>query len=416
MSGRRVVTLAALFMLAIGAAGGAMLWFKGRPSPPPPSTVAEITVKLPPPEPAAPVPAPAPVAALPTPPEPAAPRSDASRSVDTPSPPPVPQAPMTAPQRPAPKPPVPAAGAPATPAPATPAPATPAPASTGPAVPAAPAPPPIAETKIAEVKLALFDPALAEKSKDGTLPMVGRDGRQPWQVYARPFDLTDKRPRVAIVVTNMGLSAAATDHAINALPGAVTLAFAPFAEGLKDGLARARGKGHEVLLNAPMEPEGYPRSDPGPKALLTSLSEAENLENLTWILTRGEAYVGIANLTGGRFAQSPEHLKPVLAMLRQRGLLYVDRWAGNEAPSGTIAKEIELPFAGVQLVVDQDPTKNGIDGRLAELERIARRDGRAVGLALPYPLSLERISLWINELDQRGAILAPVSAVVSAAK
>jgi len=406
MSGRRVVTLAALFMLAIGAAGGAVLWFKGRPSPPPPpSTVAEITVKLPPPEPAAAPPAavPAPAAALPTPPEPAAPLSGDAKAVDTPPPPPVPQAPVSVPQRPVPKPPGPVAGAPATPAPATPAPAI-------------PAPPPVAETKIAEVKLALFDPALAEKSKDGTLPMIGRDGRQPWQVYARPFDLNDKRPRVAIVVTNMGLSAAATDHAINALPGAVTLAFAPFAEGLKDGLARARGKGHEVLLNTPMEPEGYPRSDPGPKALLTSLSEAENIENLTWILTRGEAYVGIANLTGGRFAQSPDHLKPVLAMLRQRGLLYVDRWAGVETPSGKIAKEMELPFTGVQMVVDHEPTKNGIDGRLAELERIARRDGRAVGLALPYPLSLERIALWINELDQRGAILAPVSAVVSAAK
>jgi polysaccharide deacetylase 2 family uncharacterized protein YibQ len=410
MSGRRLVTLAALFMLAIGGAGGAVLWFKGRPaSPPPPGTVAEITVKLPPPEPAAPVPAtpaPGPAATPPAPPEPAAPPSGAPRTVDTPPPPPLPQAPMSVPQRPVPKPPGPVAAAPAVPAPTTPA----------PAVPAVPAPPPVAETKIAEMKLALFDPALAERSKDGTLPMVGRDGRQPWQVYARPFDLTDKRPRVAIVVTNMGLSAAATDHAINALPGAVTLAFAPFAEGLKDGLARARGKGHEVLLNAPMEPESYPRSDPGPKALLTSLSEAENLENLTWILTRGEAYVGIANLTGGRFAQSPDHLKPVLAMLRQRGLLYVDRWAGVETPSGKIAKEMELPFTGVQMVVDQEPTKNGIDGRLAELERIARRDGRAVGLALPYPLSLERIALWINELDQRGAILAPVSAVVSAAK
>lgn len=410
MSGRRLVTLAALFMLAVGAAGGAVLWFKGRPAPPPPPVaVAEVTVKLPPPEPA-PAPAPAPPAPPPVsapaaPPEPSPPPAGAPKTVDTPPPPPVPQGAATGVPRPSPKPAAPAAGS-----------SSPSGSGTAPGAPATPAPPPVAETKIAEVKLALFDPALAEKAKDGYLPQIGRDGRQPWQVYARPFDLTDKRPRVAIVITNMGLSAASTDQAINALPGAVTLAFAPFAEGLKDSIARARAKGHEVLLNTPMEPESYPRSDPGPKALLTSLSEAENLENLTWILTRGEAYVGIANLTGGRFAQSPEHLKPVLAMLRQRGLLYVDRWAGVETPSGKIAKEMELPFTGVQMVVDQEPTKNGIDGRLAELERIARRDGRAVGLALPYPLSLERIALWIGELDQRGAILAPVSATVSAAK
>ncbi len=394
MSGRRLVTLAALFMLSVGAAGGAFLWFKGQPSPPAPSTVAEITVKLPPPE---PTPDPAPPAAV-VPPPPVPEPAPPPKAVDTPPPPPVPTAPTAGTPRPAPKP------------------SAPPVAAAPPVAPPVPAPPPVAGAKVAEIKLATVDPALSEKAKDGFLPIVGPDGRQPWQVYARPFDLTDKRPRVAIVVTNMGLSAAATDHAINALPGPVTLAFAPFADGLKDALARARGKGHEVLLNAPMEPESYPRSDPGPKALLTSLSEAENLDNLTWILTRGEAYVGIANLTGGRFAQAPEQLKPVLAALKQRGLLYVDRWAGNQTPSGTIAKEIELPFAGVQLVVDQEPTKGGIDGRLAELERIARRDGRAVGLALPYPLTLERIAIWAGELDQRGAILAPVSAVVSAAK
>ena len=35
-------------------------------------------------------------------------------------------------------------------------------------------------------------------------------GGMPWQVYARPFDAADKRPRVAVVVTGLGLDAAAS--------------------------------------------------------------------------------------------------------------------------------------------------------------------------------------------------------------
>jgi hypothetical protein len=377
-------------MLAFGAAGGAFLWFKGRPAPPKDSWrgAAQVTVKLPPP---VAEPAPAPPAPPPSAPVPPA-------AVDAPPPPPLP-----VPTRPVP------------PRPALP-PAPQAPAAQPPAA-VSPPPPPVAAAKLGEGQLALPDPALAERAKDGVLPMIGRDGRQPWQVYARPFDPNDKRPRVALAVANMGLSAAATDQAINGMPGGVTLVFAPFADGLKDTVARARGKGHEVLLSVPMEPEGYPRSDPGPQTLLASLSEVENQDRLAWALTRAEGYVGIANLTGSRFAASPRHLEPVLKTLRQRGLLFLDRWANSpQAPALQLAKDLGLPVAGVQMVVDQEPARSAIDGRLAELERIARRDGRAVGLALPYPLSLERIAVWASGLEARGVALAPVSAVVSAAK
>ncbi|MCC7045335.1 MAG: divergent polysaccharide deacetylase family protein [Alphaproteobacteria bacterium] len=408
MSGRRVVALAALFMLGVGVAAGAFLWLKGHPSAPkePWRGVAQVTVKLPPPvvEPPPPpltpalTPAPAPT---PTP----APPPLASPAVEAPAPPPVPA-------RPAPAKPAAPAAAPPTPPQAVAPPAVLPPAAAPGHAPAAPA----VAAKLGDNQLALFDPALSERVKDGALPTIGRDGRQPWQVYARPFDLADKRPRVALVITSMGLSAAATDQAIDDLPAGVTLAFAPFADGVKAAMARARAKGHEVLLSVPMEPEGYPRSDPGPNTLLTSLSEGENLDRLTWALTRAEAYVGVANLTGGKFAASPKHMDPVVKMLRQRGLLFVDRWStGPQSPVIEAAKTVGLPVSGVQMLVDQEPSRAAIDGRLSELERIARRDGRALGLALPYPLSLERVAVWATSLEARGAALAPVSAVVAAA-
>ena len=82
--------------------------------------------------------------------------------------------------------------------------------------------------------------ALIEQSDQGPLPRVGEDGRQPWQVYARPFDQNDARPRIAVIVTGLGLSAAATEAAIKLLPGAVTLAFDPYAPGLEAWIVMAR--------------------------------------------------------------------------------------------------------------------------------------------------------------------------------
>ena len=66
----------------------------------------------------------------------------------------------------------------------------------------------------------------------------------------------------------------------------------------------------------------------------------------------------------------------------------------------------------VDLVVDRPAT--GIEGKLAELERIARRKGSALGVALtPLPVTVQRIATWASELADHGLVLAPVSALVT---
>ena len=405
-------------MLVVGAAAGALLWLGARGSADKAAWrgVASVTVKLPPSEPEAPPPMPPPVTVLapPTPvipPPSATPPAAPTPRVATPPPPPLPSAPTPKPASPPARPPASQASAPPTTAPPTTAPPTTAPPTTAPGAPA-----PSFPARGGEPKLAALDPALAERAKDGVLPVIARDGRQPWQFYARPFDKADKRPRIAVVLTNMGLSASATEQAIRNLPGSVTLAFAPFAERLGDWVNLARASGHEVLINVPMEPEGYPRNDPGPKTLLTSLSEAENQDRLDWVLTRAGGYVGVANLSGSRFAASAKDLQPVLKALRQRGLMFLERAGNRQTAAGELARELGLPFAAAQTLIDADPSRQGIDGKLGELERAAKRDGMAVGLALPYPVTQERLSVWAAGLESRGLVLAPVSSVAVAAK
>ena len=78
------------------------------------------------------------------------------------------------------------------------------------------------------------DPQLVEKTDIGPLPIIGKDGRQPWRVYSRPFNALEKRPRVAIVMVGLGVSFNATESAVADLPGEVTLSFEPFSEKLDE--------------------------------------------------------------------------------------------------------------------------------------------------------------------------------------
>ena len=49
------------------------------------------------------------------------------------------------------------------------------------------------------------DPALLEENDVGMLPRISDDGRRPWRVYSRPYNELDTRPRVAVVLTDLGL-------------------------------------------------------------------------------------------------------------------------------------------------------------------------------------------------------------------
>lgn len=236
---------------------------------------------------------------------------------------------------------------------------------------------------------------------------------EPWRRYSQPFNTEDKRPRIAVVLTGLGLSESATRAAIEQLPAAVTLSFSPYARGLEQWIALARARGHEVMLDLPMEPSTFPNDDPGPQALLTSLAPRDNLDRLDWVLSRGSAYVGVAGSMGSRFTATEEAVEPVLRDVKQRGLLFLDRRTTEDSLVAALAADIGLPYAVNDRTIDErQASRVAIDARLAQIERVALTEGSAVAMAQPYPVSIERLAEWAADLPARGFAVAPITALV----
>jgi polysaccharide deacetylase 2 family uncharacterized protein YibQ len=242
---------------------------------------------------------------------------------------------------------------------------------------------------------------------------AGRSGQPAWVANSRTFDANDRRMRIAVVLTDMGISAAAAAVAIRHLPPEVTFAFNPYANGLTQIVRQARADGHEVLLNLPMEPNGYPTIDPGPQTLLTRLSAKENVERLDIILAKATGYVGVNEHLGTRFALSAEAMKPVLEALNERGLMYLDSRDSPRSVGAALATELRLPRAINDRFLDIEPSRDAIDARLAEIEQIARESGSAVAIGHPIPVTFERLTMWIPTLQGKGFVLAPITAVVN---
>jgi polysaccharide deacetylase 2 family uncharacterized protein YibQ len=256
------------------------------------------------------------------------------------------------------------------------------------------------------------DPDLVETSSAGSLPKVSPDGRKPWQVYARPFNFQDPRPRIALVMTDLGISRVATDAALRRLPPAVTLSFDVQGHSLDSWLQRARQDGHETLLSLSMEPYDYPRSDPGPGSLLTTLPNVDNMQRLLNALRLGSGYVGVTSSSGSRFMSDSPKLMPIMAVLKNRGLLIFDPKIATHSAVSSLAFELGVPSAVALREIDVSPTPDSIDEALAQLEQSARVEGSVVGIASPLPLTMERIEAWAKKLPERGVVLAPLTAVV----
>jgi uncharacterized protein len=270
--------------------------------------------------------------------------------------------------------------------------------------------------KPGEIVLAKVDPALFDETPNGPLPVIAPDGRQAWQVYARPFRPAEdekKSGKVALVMAGLGLSKTQTLAAIQQLPGEVTLSFAPYARNLGDWIAQARAAGHEVILEVPMEPDNYPDSDPGPHTLLTGKGPSDNIDSLNWLLTRFPGYVGITNFLGAKFTANEEAMTPILQYLKKRGLMYLDSRSSRKSVGARLAKEFKMPRAYNTRFIDKEASRVSIDARLFELERIAKSTGAAVGIGFPFPVTLERLKTWMADAKKKKIVLVPLSAVAN---
>ncbi len=252
-------------------------------------------------------------------------------------------------------------------------------------------------------------PGLIQKTADGNLPRVAADGTRPLDAYARPANVSGNS-RIAIVIGGFGIDPDATTQAIGALPGPVTLAFAPYGKGLPKLVSEARAAGHELLLQIPLEPYNYPETDPGPNTLTLDATKSVNLDRLHWFLGRITNYIGVVNYMGARFTGDGDALTPVMADIGARGLLYLDDGSSPQSKAAAIAGT-STPFLQADLVLDADLSPAAIDARLDQLQAIARQRGYAIGTATAFPASIDRIAAFVNAAAAKGIDIVPLSAL-----
>ena len=253
---------------------------------------------------------------------------------------------------------------------------------------------------------------LIEMTDAGGLPTVSASGLRPVDFYARPWSGA-RGTRIAIVIGGIGLSQTGSQKAVRELPEDITLAFAATGNSLQRWMQEARRKGHEIVLQVPMEPFDYPATDPGRGTLLADKATASNIANLHQAMAQISNYTGIMNYMGARFLADDKAMDPVMRDIAKRGLMFLDDGSSARSLSGDFAKAIGFPHAYADVMIDGQVDRQAILAKLDELERIARRNGQAIGVGAAFDETIAAVTEWRNEAVARGIEFVGVSALAN---
>jgi len=264
------------------------------------------------------------------------------------------------------------------------------------------------------IKINAQNPDLQEDSDHGLLPKIAADGRAPWQYYARPFPADDKRPRLAIIIKDMGLSQSAVQDSITALPGTVTFAFSPYADDLAKAMQSTRDAGHETMLELPLEIPPGSTVDTGTFTISTSQTSAVNQDNFLKLLSRMLGCVGVITDGGQQLVNNENMLRPLMQNLLVRGLLLVDDTQQNETLSPLIAEQLKAPWARSLFSIDATLSQDAMDVAMSKAVEAAKQNGRAVVVASASPLTRSVVANWAHRIDREGTVvLVPITAVTT---
>jgi polysaccharide deacetylase 2 family uncharacterized protein YibQ len=230
-----------------------------------------------------------------------------------------------------------------------------------------------------------------------------------WRRFAVPFANLDGRPLIAIVIDDVGLDRPHSKRAWE-LPGPITLSFLPYAKDLPEQTRAARARGNEIMLHMPMEPMGH--ADPGPNALLVSLSDSQLRERVKTDLDSFDGYVGVNNHMGSRFTAFRPGMETVLRLLKARGLLFLDSRTTAQSVGETLAQELGVPTINRNVFLDDDQAIAAVRHQLAQTEEVARRQGFAVAIGHPHENTLRALSEWLPGLAAKGFAEAPLTAAL----
>lgn len=200
---------------------------------------------------------------------------------------------------------------------------------------------------------------------------------------------------LTLIIDDLGQSPA-KDQRVLALPGPVTLAIMPDTPHATEFARQGHRAGKIVILHMPMDPAT------GPYAWHPELPLAELESRLNAALLKVPFAAGINNHMGSRMTAEPVSMGWLMAELQRRHLFFVDSRTSAKTVAAAQAQKIGLASVSRDVFLDDERTAEAITRQFQTAVQLARKQGSAVMIGHPYPVTLDVLERELPRLKAQG--------------
>jgi polysaccharide deacetylase 2 family uncharacterized protein YibQ len=219
------------------------------------------------------------------------------------------------------------------------------------------------------------------------------------------------RPKIAFVIDDLGEDVELAQELLRwDVP--ITFSILPYTPHGKSLALEAHGKGKEIILHLPMEPRGYPKTNPGKGVLLESMSRDQLLQQLAEDLEAVPHAKGVSNHMGSRLMEDGEKLKTILSELKRRGLYFLDSRTTAQTEGLETARSLGLKAGERNLFLDHSGGEAAVKQSVERLIQIALSNGKAIGIGHPHAATLRSLKAMIPKIEAKGIEIVPLSEVL----
>jgi polysaccharide deacetylase 2 family uncharacterized protein YibQ len=202
---------------------------------------------------------------------------------------------------------------------------------------------------------------------------------QPKIEKLKPIEEKKKEYRIAVIIDDVGYPSDIL-HEYQNFNGKLTFSVLPFLKLSAKYAEILHEKGFEIMIHIPMEPQAYPKTNPGPYALLTDNTKEEIEQKLSMMIKNNPFAVG-ANNHMGSHATTDRHLMLwTLGLLKDRDLFFIDSVTTPDSLAHEIALNLNIETSQRDVFLDNEDSFSAINGQFEKLKKIARTNGTAIGI------------------------------------
>ncbi|WP_372766505.1 divergent polysaccharide deacetylase family protein [Pseudoalteromonas sp.] len=215
--------------------------------------------------------------------------------------------------------------------------------------------------------------------------------------------------RVAILIDDIGNHA--NDLTTLDISGQLSYAILPYTPYADSFSQRAASLSRDVILHVPMEAVSGKALGPG--ALTSDMDKSALQKQLITALDDYPKVIGVNNHMGSFLTQKVVPMAWTMEVLRDRSLFFIDSKTSKDSQAQNMAKLFGVANASRHVFLDNIPNETQMMFRLKQLIHIAKKSGRGIAIAHPYPETIKFLPNAINALKEEGIELVPVSELLT---